>query len=154
METVGRRKSVTCGDGDGDGDSDGDGGGEGVGDPALGNVGYRFRKHFPGHGYFDGIVIQIRPEAALGKDRRCVYSDGDLEDLSLNDLHVLNTNRDSDTTKTKIKTKNISEKEPAGNSSVTKAAVNAEHQNGSDVDDGTPNAGGSCSVSDADPDPG
>ena len=63
METVGRRKSVTCGDGDGDGDSDGDGGGEGVGDPALGNVGYRFRKHFPGHGYFDGIVIQIRPEA-------------------------------------------------------------------------------------------
>lgn len=56
---------------------------------SLGCVGYRFSKFFPGYGYFEGIVIKIRPGADHGKDRRCVYSDGDVEDLSLKDLQAL-----------------------------------------------------------------
>ena len=29
----------------------------------FGCVGYKFRKYFPGHGYFTGEVIEIRPGA-------------------------------------------------------------------------------------------
>jgi hypothetical protein len=31
-------------------------------------------------------VVEIRPHAVGGRDRRCVYEDGDSEDLSLRDL--------------------------------------------------------------------
>jgi len=44
-------------------------------------VGYTFRKRF--HvGWFEGEVTELRQ----GGDRRCVYSDGDSEDLSLAQL--------------------------------------------------------------------
>ncbi|KAL7517316.1 hypothetical protein ACHAWX_002248 [Stephanocyclus meneghinianus] len=54
----------------------------------LGNVGYKFRKLFDA-GWFDGKVIEIRPLAEGGKDRRVLYTDGDMEDLSLDDLQEL-----------------------------------------------------------------
>ncbi|KAL3827192.1 hypothetical protein ACHAXA_006747 [Cyclostephanos tholiformis] len=54
----------------------------------LGDVGYQFRKEFKS-GWFFGKVIEIRPFAANGCDRRCVYTDGDVEDLSLVDLEEL-----------------------------------------------------------------
>jgi len=55
----------------------------------IGAVGYEFRKHFKGHGVFVGRVVEIRPGAMGGKDRRCQYEDGDVEDLSLSQLHKL-----------------------------------------------------------------
>mmetsp|Transcript_14316 Transcript_14316/g.31390 ORF Transcript_14316/g.31390 Transcript_14316/m.31390 type:complete len:1414 (-) Transcript_14316:695-4936(-) len=54
----------------------------------IGEVGYEFRKLF-NQGWFQGKVVKIRPGAAGGRDRRVVYSDGDQEDLSLDDLRVL-----------------------------------------------------------------
>lgn len=51
--------------------------------PAVGEVGYIFDKYFPGHGWFEGRVIAIRPGAKDGKDRRCRYEDGDEEDCTL-----------------------------------------------------------------------
>eukprot|EP00804_Cyclotella_cryptica_P007426 CCRYP_002628-RA/>CCRYP_002628-RA protein AED:0.30 eAED:0.30 QI:0/0.5/0.33/1/1/1/3/2279/327 len=54
----------------------------------LGSVGYKFRKMFDA-GWFDGKVIEIRPLAEGGKDRRVLYTDGDKEDLSLDDLQEL-----------------------------------------------------------------
>mmetsp|Transcript_5338 Transcript_5338/g.12757 ORF Transcript_5338/g.12757 Transcript_5338/m.12757 type:complete len:739 (+) Transcript_5338:260-2476(+) len=52
-------------------------------------VGYSFEKRFKGHGWFKGKVVEIRPGAAGGKDRRCEYEDGDMEDLSLHQLRSL-----------------------------------------------------------------
>jgi len=53
----------------------------------LGTVGYQFKKRFPGHGWFVGKVVEIRPDAKNAKIFRCVYEeDGDLEDLSLAEL--------------------------------------------------------------------
>jgi len=54
----------------------------------VGDVGYEFRKKF-GSGWYDGKVTEIRPLAENGYDRRCVYSDGDIEDLRLEDLELL-----------------------------------------------------------------
>ena len=54
----------------------------------VGDVGYKFRKEFDS-GWFTGTVEQIRPLAEGGKDRRCVYDDGDSEDLSLIELQTL-----------------------------------------------------------------
>ncbi|KAL7543787.1 hypothetical protein ACHAXR_013379 [Thalassiosira sp. AJA248-18] len=56
----------------------------------LGDVGYEFRKKFDS-GWYTGKVTEIRPLAANGYDRRCIYSDGDIEDLSLQDLELLAT---------------------------------------------------------------
>jgi hypothetical protein len=53
------------------------------------SVGYSFEKHFNGHGWFKGKVVKIRPGAMGGKDRRCEYEDGDVEDLSLRQLRSL-----------------------------------------------------------------
>ena len=47
----------------------------------IGNVGYTFRKEFDA-GWFAGTVIKIMTDG----DRRCKYTDGDIEDLYLNDL--------------------------------------------------------------------
>eukprot|EP00550_Attheya_septentrionalis_P009864 CAMPEP_0198287132 /NCGR_PEP_ID=MMETSP1449-20131203/6039_1 /TAXON_ID=420275 /ORGANISM="Attheya septentrionalis, Strain CCMP2084" /LENGTH=1964 /DNA_ID=CAMNT_0043985037 /DNA_START=184 /DNA_END=6078 /DNA_ORIENTATION=- len=55
----------------------------------LGDIGYTFCKLFTGYGLFDGTVVKIRPGAVGGRDRRCVYTDGDLEDLSLDELREL-----------------------------------------------------------------
>jgi hypothetical protein len=51
-------------------------------------MGYTFRKEFHS-GWFTGTVKQIRPLAKGDKDRRCVYDDGDSEDLSLIELQTL-----------------------------------------------------------------
>ena len=56
----------------------------------IGSVGYTFRKQFDA-GWFTGKVVKIRPGAALNKDRRCLYEDGDEEDLSLQELKILAT---------------------------------------------------------------
>lgn len=53
------------------------------------SVGYAFEKYFVGHGWFKGTVVEIRPGAANDKNRRCKYEDGDVEDLSLSQLHHL-----------------------------------------------------------------
>ena len=57
--------------------------------PAVGEVGHTFDKYFPGHGWFEGKVIAIRPGAKGGKDRRCQYEDGDVEDVTLAHLKGL-----------------------------------------------------------------
>jgi hypothetical protein len=49
--------------------------------PTIGNVGYVFRKEF-NEGWFTGIVVKIMKDG----DRQCEYSDGDVEDLLLDDL--------------------------------------------------------------------
>jgi len=54
----------------------------------VGDIGYKFRKEFDS-GWFTGTVKHIRPLAEGGKDRRCVYDDGDSEDLSLIELQTL-----------------------------------------------------------------
>ena len=55
---------------------------------AMGEVGYVFRKRFD-DGWYNGEVVKIRPGAAKGKDRRCRYTDGDEEDLSMGELQIL-----------------------------------------------------------------
>ena len=80
-------------------------------EPVIGCVGYKFRKLFD-VGWFEGKVIEIRPLAGKmhgvlvffsyrvgisyhslflegGKDRRVIYTDGDMEDLSVDDLEKL-----------------------------------------------------------------
>lgn len=52
----------------------------------VGDIGYTFTKYFPGHGNFEGTVVEIRDGADGGRDRRCRYKDGDVEDLSIDDL--------------------------------------------------------------------
>jgi hypothetical protein len=47
----------------------------------IGDVGYVFRKEF-NEGWFTGTVVKIMEDG----DRRCEYSDGDVEDLLLDDL--------------------------------------------------------------------
>ena len=54
----------------------------------VGDIGYKFRKEFDS-GWFTGTVIQIRTLAKGGKVLRCVYDDGDSEDLSLIELQTL-----------------------------------------------------------------
>ena len=53
----------------------------------IGDVGYQFQKQFDA-GWFTGKVTEIIP-VGNGKDRRCVYNDGDIEDLSLEELQRL-----------------------------------------------------------------
>mmetsp|Transcript_23318 Transcript_23318/g.35738 ORF Transcript_23318/g.35738 Transcript_23318/m.35738 type:complete len:377 (+) Transcript_23318:121-1251(+) len=53
----------------------------------IGDVGYEFQKQFDA-GWYTGKVTQIIP-VGNEKDRRCVYNDGDIEDLSLEELHRL-----------------------------------------------------------------
>lgn len=53
----------------------------------IGDVGYEFQKLFDA-GWFTGKVTEIIP-VGNSKDRRCVYNDGDVEDLSLEELQRL-----------------------------------------------------------------
>ena len=48
----------------------------------IGDIGYVFRKEFGSQGWFTGTVVKIMKDG----DRRCKYSDGDVEDLLLDDL--------------------------------------------------------------------
>jgi len=57
----------------------------------IGDVGYKFQKRIPGHGFFNGVVKEIRCGAEDGKDRRCVYSDGNFEDFTLDELISLHS---------------------------------------------------------------
>ena len=50
----------------------------------VGDIGCKFRKEFDGE-LHEGIVVEIH----CGKDRRCVYEDGDGEDLSVVELESL-----------------------------------------------------------------
>ena len=52
----------------------------------IGDIGFRFRKDFMGHGIFEGQVIEINNNL-----RRCIYSDGDIEDLNLEKLLYWNS---------------------------------------------------------------
>jgi hypothetical protein len=56
----------------------------------IGDVGYQFLKQFDS-GWFHGTVVEILQDADDGWDRRCVYEDGDCEDLTLNELKRLAT---------------------------------------------------------------
>jgi hypothetical protein len=60
----------------------------------VGDVGYEFNKLFEDGNSYAGFVTEIRPGAAGGKDRRCVYEDGDLEDLSMEELESFASNTD------------------------------------------------------------
>ncbi len=53
----------------------------------VGEIGYKFWKEFD-EGWFVGEVTDIFV-SGIKKIRRCTYSDGDVEDLSLNDLKLL-----------------------------------------------------------------
>jgi hypothetical protein len=44
------------------------------------------------------LCIYLKYNAARGKDRRCKYEDGDIEDMSLDDLHALAKQVDNDST--------------------------------------------------------
>jgi hypothetical protein len=57
---------------------------------AIGEVGYCFRKQFD-DGWYVGKIVDIRRGASKQKDRRCVYTDGDREDLSMKELQTLAT---------------------------------------------------------------
>jgi hypothetical protein len=50
----------------------------------VGDVGYQFLKEFDS-GWYKGTVVKILPHAVGGQDRRCVYEDGDCEDLTFNE---------------------------------------------------------------------
>lgn len=50
------------------------------------DVGCKLMKYFPGHGWFEGTIEEIRLEAAHNKTRRITYSDGDVEDLSIEEI--------------------------------------------------------------------
>ena len=56
----------------------------------IGDVGYQFLKEFDS-GWYHGTVVEILQDADDGWDRRCVYEDGDCEDLSLPELKRLAT---------------------------------------------------------------
>lgn len=49
-------------------------------------VGCKLVKYFPGYGWFEGTIEEIRLEAAQNKTRRITYSDGDCEDLSIDEI--------------------------------------------------------------------
>jgi hypothetical protein len=48
--------------------------------------GFSFHKFFPNFGWFQGTVIEIRMGAKDNKTRRVSYCDGDVEDLSINEI--------------------------------------------------------------------
>ena len=52
----------------------------------VGNIGYTFQNYFPGHGYFQGGVVAIKDICTDGKYRCVVYSDGDSNDMSLDEI--------------------------------------------------------------------
>jgi hypothetical protein len=55
----------------------------------IGDVGYEFRKEFDS-GWYTGKVTEILLTVVGNtRDRRCVYNDGDVEDLSSEELHRL-----------------------------------------------------------------
>ena len=54
----------------------------------IGDVGYQFLKEFDS-GWYKGTVVEILPHAVGGWDCRCVYEDGDCEDLTLSELKQL-----------------------------------------------------------------
>ena len=67
----------------------------------IGDIGYVFRKEFGSQGWYTGTVVKIMKDG----DRRCKYSDGDVEELLLDDLvqlAKLDTNSSNSTKEKKI----------------------------------------------------
>jgi len=104
----------------------------------IGEVGYEFRKQFD-EGWFTGKVVKIRPGAAHGKDRRCLYEDGDTEDLSLAELRTLakrdpNNNNNNKSSRVKVSTTSSASgnnstpynKKPSGNSNSSASSYQNE----------------------------
>lgn len=52
----------------------------------FGNIGYGFQKHYKRFSMYEERVIEIRHNAKVKKDRRGMYSNGDVEDLRLKEL--------------------------------------------------------------------
>ena len=50
-------------------------------------VGYKLRKLFPFYGWFEGEVVRIMPN--LAKSIRARYDDGDVEDVTRDDLDTI-----------------------------------------------------------------
>ena len=46
-------------------------------------MGYKFKKYFKVHGVFEGQVLEIRKYIEGSKNSRYIYTDSDMEDLSL-----------------------------------------------------------------------
>ena len=55
----------------------------------VGDIGYSFENNLKGFGIFEGCVVDIKTHAENNKNRRCLYTDGDSEDLSLIQLRSL-----------------------------------------------------------------
>ena len=49
----------------------------------CGNIGFNFINKFKAFGFYQGVVIEIKRDAKNKEDRRVLYTDGDMEDLSL-----------------------------------------------------------------------
>ena len=50
-------------------------------------IGYELRKLFPFYGWFEGEVVRIMPK--LAKSIRARYDDGDVEDVTRDDLDTI-----------------------------------------------------------------
>jgi len=97
-------------------------------DVKIGDVGYEFRKKF-NTGWFTGKVTEIRPLAANGYNRRCVYSDGDVEDLRLEDLEELaklDPNNKLKKPRLSIKVKTVTTTTDNDNNDTATAATNTK----------------------------
>ena len=58
---------------------------------SSGDVGFKFRKLFKNNVFFLGTISKIRLGTENNKDRRCIYSDEDSEDLSLRQIQCLSS---------------------------------------------------------------
>ena len=52
----------------------------------CGNIGFNFINKFKAFGFYQGVVIEIKRDAKNKEDRRVLYTDGEMEDLSLKQL--------------------------------------------------------------------
>ena len=57
----------------------------------CGNIGFNFIKKFKGSCFYQGVVIEIKRASKNKKDRRVLYTGGDMEDLSLKQLSSLHS---------------------------------------------------------------
>ncbi|KAL7535599.1 hypothetical protein ACHAXR_006598 [Thalassiosira sp. AJA248-18] len=89
----------------------------------IGEVGYTFRKQFD-DGWYTGEVVKIRPGATRGKDRRCRYTDGDEEDLSMLELQTLAELMETKRARTKKALAKLMETKRAGTKSNAPAKPN------------------------------
>jgi len=130
----------------------------GTKDIELGAIGYKFHKLFYVNTektktlYFHGEVVDILDKAVAkkGKDRRCVYEDGDVEYMSLIELRFLPRCNEQDCDKSLLNSiKRHGQPEGKPNTSV--AASQNDSEGDDDGEDGSRNlAGGYSSIMDVD----